>query len=278
MRRAKDELKRLSVLPKKSRGQNFLIDPSVIGSIVEFGRPEAQEQIVEIGPGLGALTRELFPLAKLTVIEIEPAFCENLRKEFPGIGVICSDVREVDFSSIGSDLTVFGNLPYSFSTDIIFHLIAAAPSVKRAILMLQKEFVERLAASPGGKAYGALTVGCQLYADVITGPIVPGNSFHPPTNVDSMVLELRFLKEPRFPVSDLVHFRRVVKAAFSMRRKKLSNSLRSLGGIAADDARLLLEEAGIDPSRRAETVSVEEYAKLSNLYTMKTKPLVPERN
>ena len=265
MKKVKDELKRLSVMPSKRKGQNFIIDDSVIENIVNFGNPVSTEQLVEIGPGLGALTRELNKVSNLSVVEIEPAFCEDLKNELPGLNVICADARTVDFRQIGENLTVFGNLPYAFSTEIIFHLIESAAHIQRAVLMLQKEFVERLAASPGGKTYGALSVGCQLHVDIITGPVIPGRSFHPPTAVDSMLMEMRFLKTPRFAVSSYVMFRRVVRAAFSMRRKKLSNSLRSLGMFSNEMTKEILERAGIDPSRRAETVSVEEYVKLSNI-------------
>ena len=115
-KRAKDVLRSLDVVPSKQRGQNFIIDSAVISAIVDFGGPQAQDNLVEIGPGLGALTEVLQRIAPLTVIEIEEKFCRELKGRFPAINVIHQDVRQVDFSTVGKDLVVFGNLPYSFST------------------------------------------------------------------------------------------------------------------------------------------------------------------
>lgn len=265
MRRVKDALRDLNVTPRKSRGQNFLIDSSVINETLAFADLEVGENVVEIGPGLGALTEALHRRGSLTVIEIERRFCDDLKTRFPDIRIICRDVREVDFSREGSDLSILGNLPYAYSSDIVFHLISHASSIRRAVLLLQKEFVERMASGPGGRNYGALSIGCQLWADIRKGPVVRGESFHPPARVESQLVELRFLKEPRYPVGDLRWFRSVVRAAFSQRRKKLANSLQGLLRSDIDEVRRYLEQAGIDPSRRAETVSTAEFAGLSNV-------------
>ena len=122
-KRAKDSLRQLRVRPSRERGQNFLIDPAVISTIVDFGNPLAGQALVEIGPGLGALTEQLHRIGPLTVIEIEDRFCQDLRVRFPDITVVSQDVRSVAFSGLGKDLVIFGNLPYSFSTDIVFHLV-----------------------------------------------------------------------------------------------------------------------------------------------------------
>lgn len=260
--RAKDRLRDLQVRPAKSRGQNFVIDSSVVRSIVEFGDPQPAEKLIEIGPGLGALTAELAAYPDLTLIEIEPRFCAELREKFPSARIVNADVREVDLAELGGDLVIFGNLPYSFSTEIITWMLDGASRLKRAVLMLQKEFAERLAAPPGGKDYGAISVGCQLRADIRSGPIVPGNSFHPPASVESMVIELRFLGGLRHGVADPEAFRRVVKAAFMKRRKKILNSMKSSGYYSGEAIAAALEAAGIDPGRRAETLSLEEFVKL----------------
>lgn len=272
MTRVKQTLRDLNVTPRKERGQNFVIDPSVIQEITAFAAPQTDELIVEIGPGLGALTEKLCGIvsAPVTVIEIEPVFCDELSARFPGIKVICDDVRRVDITSLGESLTVFGNLPYSYSTDIVFHLVSYASHLRRAVLLLQREFVERMAANPGSRIYGALSIGCQLWADIREGPIVSGTSFHPPAHVDSRLVELRFLHEPRYHVEDLRWFRTVVRASFSGRRKMLSNSIRGLLRTDAAEARSILESAGIDPARRAETLSVEEFAGLSNALKSRT--------
>ncbi len=263
MERVKDKLGQLEVRPSKERGQNFIIAPQIIDLIVEFGQVSSSDTIVEIGPGLGALTQVLSRNPKLTLIEIEPAFCRALRERYPLAHVIEADVRSVDFSKLGQDLVVFGNLPYSYSTDILFHLIDASSSIKRAVFMLQREFAERVAADPGSKAYGVLSVNAQLQADMRLGPIIPGNSFHPPTQVESRLIELTFLKEPKIKLDDIAWFKRVVKSSFSQRRRQLHNSLKGSHIVAADEIAPALAEAGIEGSRRAETLSLGEFGKLA---------------
>jgi 16S rRNA (adenine1518-N6/adenine1519-N6)-dimethyltransferase len=251
--RVKDKLAALDIRPTKERGRNFLIDPNVIHSIAAFGNAQPGDAVVEIGPGLGALTGELRKVGPLTVIEIEEKFCDELAKKYPtGLTIVNEDVRFVDFSELGSQLVVFGNIPYRFSTDIIFHLITYRSAVKRAILMTQKEFAERLAAKPGGKEYGIPTISVQLFADVRLGPIVPGTSFHPPTQVDSQLLEITMLKEPRVALPDEVFFKRVVAAAFSQRRKMIHNSIRASGLVTGELLDRAFAEAEIAPNRRAE--------------------------
>lgn len=261
----RDRLYSMGVRPKKEYGQNFVIRDDVIHTIIDFGRPTETEKLVEVGPGLGALTEELAEVAPLTVIEIEEDFCRDLESRIPNLTVINDDVRHVDFSEIGRDLVVFGNLPYSFSTDIIFHLIAFAPSMKRSVLLLQKEFANRIAAEPIGREYGVLSISTQLWCNVRLGPIIPGDAFYPKAKVDSRVIELTYLDEPRFPV-DFLNFRTVVSSAFAKRRKKILNSMMS--GHAFNDKEVLtaaLEKADISPGQRAETVSIEKFAKLSEI-------------
>lgn len=263
MRRVKQSLRELNVRPSKQRGQNFLIEPAVLDTIIDFGAPAKGESLVEIGPGLGALTERLAGFGlPLTVIEIERSFCADLEARIEGISVICSDVLDVNLSTLGDTVTVFGNLPYKFSTDIVFHLLAHSKSIRRAVLLLQKEFVDRMTAAPGGKIYGRLSIACQLLADVRSGPIIGGTSFHPPTQVDSRLVELVFLPQPRFQIDDLKWFNSVVRVAFSNRRKQLINSLKPLvrGDIVLRD---ILEHCEVDPSRRPETLSIEEFVRLS---------------
>ena len=261
--RVKDKLAGLEVKPSKSRGQNFIIDPLVLDSIVEFGAPKNGNNIIEIGPGLGALTERLLPYGNLSVIEIEGKFCSELRKKHPALKVIQSDVREVDFVELGKDLLVFGNLPYSFSTDIIFHLVAFADSIDRAVLMLQREFAERLGAEPGGRSYGVLSISCQLSANVRLGPIIGGDSFHPPTEVESRLVELTFPRTPKFKVEDVFWVKRVVSAAFTMRRKMIKNTLKGSQIVPGDAVDRALERVAIDPRRRPETLSIPEFIALS---------------
>lgn len=262
----KEKLKELDVRASKSRGQNFVINDTLIESIMNFANLKEDENIVEIGPGLGALTKELYKFNNLKVIEIEEKFATDLKRRFPRLEVINQDVREVILSDLGDNLTIFGNLPYSFSTDIIFHLIAYAPFINRAILLLQKEFAMRLAASPNTKSYGALTVACQLWTEPRLGDVFPGNFFHPPAKVDSQVIELKFHRDTRFNVKDAFWLQRFVKACFSQRRKKLINSLKSTSIFPIDRLENAFKVSGIDPNRRAETLSIQEFIILSEVF------------
>jgi len=264
--RVKDQLRSLEVRPSKERGQNFVINPLVIDSIIGFGQPKDNENLVEIGPGLGALTAVLARHPNLTLIEIEERFCRELATRYPHVKVINADVRGVDLSEIGSDLVVFGNLPYAFSTDIVFRLIDQVAVVKRAVLLLQKEFAERLAADPGGRTYGLLSVSCRLWADAKLGPIIPGDAFHPPAKVQSQVVELTFLKSPRLAIPDILWFKRFVAACFLKRRKKLINSLTASGLFTKENIATTLAACGVDQNRRAETLSLEEFAKLAEAF------------
>ncbi len=263
MTRVKDSLQRVSVRPSKERGQNFLIDTTVIHNIVSFGAPTAGDTVVEIGPGLGALTKELIKITPVTVIEIEEKFCQELSR-YPEISIINQDVRTVDFATIGEKLVVFGNLPYSFSTEIVFHLIEHRHHIARAVLMLQKEFADRMGAKPGGKDYGVLSISVQLFCNIKLGPLVRGDAFHPPTKVDSRVFEMEFLTQPRYDIGDMVWFKRVVKAGFLQRRKKLSNSLKASGFFTTAQITAALASSGVDGSRRAETLEIPEFIALSN--------------
>lgn len=155
-------------------------------------------------------------------------------------------------------------MPYSFSTDIIFHLLDHAPSINRAVLMLQREFAERVAAPPGSRTYGVLSIMTQLRAKARLGPVISGDSFHPRANVESILLELTMLPEPQFGVKDLRWVRKIVQGAFLQRRKKVRNSLRACG-LFATETQLdqVLTDAGIDPNSRAEVLSIEDFARLS---------------
>lgn len=268
--RAKDTLRNLNIRPVKERGQNFLIDERAVLEIAEFGKISTNQHIVEIGPGLGALTKELVGAKKLTLIEIEDKFCQDLAVKYPDVEIISSDVRQVNFEEIGESLLVFGNLPYSFSTDIIFHLVKYATVINRAVLLLQKEFAQRLAAKEGGRIYGTISISCQLHADINLGPVIQGTSFHPPARVDSQLVELNFLKAPRFEVSDMAIFRKVVKAGFLKRRKKILNSFKAAGYFSELDLLEIFEKSGIDPGERAEAVSLERFVKLTNTICCKT--------
>lgn len=266
--RAKDTLRDLNVRPTKERGQNFLIRPEIPQAIVEFGRVPAHAKVVEIGPGTGALTEHLAHCKDLALIEIEPSFCAHLATKYPHAKIVNADVRTVDLSVLGSELYVFGNIPYVFSSEIIFHLIAHRRVVKQAVMMVQKEFAERLAAPTCTRAYGSISVSVQLFADVELGLIVPGDAFHPPTEVQSRVIKLTFHDSPKANVPDYEFFQIVVRAAFSQRRKKIVNSLISQGRWSKEIVTAALGRASISPDVRAETLSVEAFASLTEAFKL----------
>ncbi|MCB0339926.1 MAG: hypothetical protein KDD53_09990, partial [Bdellovibrionales bacterium] len=188
-----------------------------------------------------------------------------LRSMFPGIEVVQDDVRFVDFSNFGSSLLVFGNLPYSFSTDIVFHLLDNSKCIRRAILLLQKEFAERMASPPGSRDYGVLSVGCQLTCSVSLGPEISPESFTPVPAVNSRLVELNFEKSVSHNQRDLSRsdIIRVVRSAFLKRRKKIHNSLKASGNFAGVDVDAAFLRAQIDPARRAETLSIQEFIDLT---------------
>jgi len=268
--RQKDTLKKLEVRPSKERGQNFLIRPDVIDAIVSFAQAPVSGHIVEIGPGTGALTEKLATAQKLSLIEIEPKFCQLLSQRFPHVTIINQDARTTDFSQLGEELFVFGNIPYVFSTEILFQLIRWRRVISRAVLMVQREFAERVAAAPGGREYGSLSVAVQVHADVELGPIVSGDSFHPPTAVESQLMKLSFLETPRVDLHDPEHFERVVRAAFSQRRKKVINSLLSSGRWSKHSIIEGLAAAGLSPDIRAEQIHIAQFALLAQALASST--------
>jgi 16S rRNA (adenine1518-N6/adenine1519-N6)-dimethyltransferase len=267
MTKVKNTLSQLGVKPSKTRGQNFLIDENLTNKIFLEGNISSSDNIIEIGPGLGALTKYIYKTVPHTAVEIEENFCEQLKKQFPELRIINEDVRKVDFSALGVDQIIFGNLPYSFSTDIIFHLVEYKSNIKRMVFLLQKEFAERMAASPGGKDYGVLSVNLQIFFDVKLGIEIPGNCFHPPTKVTSRVVILEPKKIPVVPENEIEWFKKCVKASFLQRRKKIPNSIKSANIIHKSDAHELIKKAceqiNIDPNRRAETLSLVEFLSLS---------------
>ncbi len=254
----------MSHRPRKRFGQHFLHDRTVIGRIVDAIDPRPGERLVEIGPGLGALTAPVLErTGRIEVIEIDRDVIPILRQRCAGLGELVvhnADVLELDFRQLagdGSPLRVCGNLPYNISTPLLFHLLASADRIQDMHFMLQKEVVDRMAARPGGKDYGRLTVMLAVACRVERLFKVGAGAFTPPPRVESAVARLVPLPAPPFPLPDRERFARVVASAFSMRRKTLRNSLRGLVDGAG------FAETGIDPGRRAETLSPAEFAALA---------------
>jgi 16S rRNA (adenine1518-N6/adenine1519-N6)-dimethyltransferase len=250
-----DRNPRSAHVPRKRFGQNFLHDPGILRRIVELISPRAGEHLIEIGPGEGALTLPLLRAAgKLTAIELDRDLIEPLREKARAIGeltVISADALTVDFTALaaGTRIRVIGNLPYNISTPILFHCLEHAAAIDDMHFMLQKEVVERMAAPPGSKIYGRLSVMLQLRCAVEPLLKVPPGAFRPAPKVDSAVVRLVPLPAQALPDVDGKLLERVVRAAFGQRRKTLSNALGELATNAD------LEAAGIDPRARAEQLN-----------------------
>ncbi len=258
---------------KKALGQHFLHDPSYLARIVAAIRPGADDLMVEIGPGLGALTRPLLEkLTHLHVVEFDRDLVPRLRAEFPEtrLTVHEADALKFDFASLlpspagggagGEDrlLRVVGNLPYNISSPILFHLAEYADQVRDMHFMLQKEVVDRMAAAPDTPDYGRLSVMLQARFRVMKLFNVPPGAFNPPPKVDSAVVRLAPLAAEAVPYRDAQRFAEIVARAFGQRRKTLRNTLKGL--VEAE----VMAGLGIDPQRRGETLSVEEFARLAN--------------
>ncbi len=267
-------LKAWQLPPKKSLGQNFLSDPSVAEMIAERAKIGAEDAVLEIGAGLGALTAPLARRAgRVTAVETDRRLLDLLRTELrarriDNVDLLEADILRVDIRPLakasGRSLVVTGNLPYHISSQIIVQLIQARESVRRAVVMIQREMAQRLMAVPGSKDYGRLTVMLRYCADIRSVAVVRSDRFYPRPKVDSEVVAIDFHHPPPLPAEDEPFLFLVIKAAFGKRRKTLKNALSgSELQLSPTEARDALEAAGIDPARRAETVSVGEFVGLS---------------
>lgn len=251
--------------PKKHLGQHFLHDRGIIDAIVHAVGPQPGERLVEIGPGQGAIT---FPLlqrhGELTVVEFDRDLIAPLTEAAQAYGrltIIHRDVLKVDFTQIadGGTLRLVGNLPYNLSSPILFHVLEHAPVVRDMVFMLQKEVVDRMAAGPGSKVYGRLSVMLQAYCSVMPLFDVPPGAFRPPPKVDSAVVRLVPREAASIGIDDPALFARVVRDAFGQRRKTLRNALSQVCDAGA------IEAAGVRPDARAEQLPVSDFVRMANL-------------
>lgn len=265
---------------RKRFGQNFLNDRLVIESIVSAINPRADQAIVEIGPGLAALTEPMAEhLDHMTVIELDRDLAtrlESMPKLKDKLTVLQQDAMKVDFAALsaqlGQPLRVFGNLPYNISTPLMFHLFTYTHSISDMHFMLQKEVVNRLVAGPNSKAYGRLTVMAQYYCQIIPVLEVPPTAFRPAPKVDSAVVRLIPHQQLPFPVKDIRLLSRITTEAFNQRRKTIRNSLSNL--FTPEQ----LSELGLDLNLRPENLTIEQYCKLANwLADHSVEPLTPPR-
>jgi len=271
----KQQLKNLKYLPRKRLGQNFLIDSSMLEKIVYIAQINEKDVVVEIGAGLGGLTFHLAKLAREVIaLEVDSKLYNYLKENYGDIDnlhILQEDALKFDFSQVAqeykSQIKVVANLPYSISSHMVFKLLEARRFISRMVLMLQKEVAERIVATPGKKDYGVLSILTQLYADVSLKLILPPKSFYPRPKVDSAVVEFKVLSQPRIELKDEDCFKKVVKAAFSHRRKTIGNALQGLPGFSREDILSIFNELKIDPRRRGETLSLEEWGRLSNCFS-----------
>jgi 16S rRNA (adenine1518-N6/adenine1519-N6)-dimethyltransferase len=253
--------------PRKSLGQNFLTDRRVIDRIVEVAEISAEDDVLEIGPGMGALTLALAENAgRVIAIEKDERVMSRLHELLDGrqnMELVSGDCLKIDYSNLyrGKKIKVVSNLPYSISSPVILKLLRERELFSTLILMLQFEVGERITAHPGGKQYGSLSVLIQTHMDVSIEFRVPPSAFWPKPKVDSAVLKFVPLCQPRVRVKDEQLYEKVLRAAFSSRRKMLRNSLRSI--LSKDTAEYVLASCGIDRRRRAETLSIQEFGLLA---------------
>lgn len=270
LQQAKTFLKTHRTHPKKQLGQHFLINPDVLSVIIEAGEVTDTDVVIEIGAGLGCLTTTLAEKAKFVIaIEVDPLLYKELESQFStdaDVQIIRADVLELEFPSLfppSSRPKVIANLPYGITTPILWKLLEHTNQLNTCVLMMQREVAERIVAPPGGKDYGALTIGVSYYADTTLIGILSPQNFFPAPQVDSALLKLTMREKPRVLVNDEEYFFRIVREAFRGRRKMLKNSLRRFA--EPETLSAALTELKIAPQRRAETLDITEFAALANL-------------
>ncbi|MDN5361583.1 MAG: rRNA (adenine1518-N6/adenine1519-N6)-dimethyltransferase [Moorella sp. (in: firmicutes)] len=268
------------LVPRKSRGQNFLVDANIVRKIARAAELGPGDTVVEIGPGLGALTQELAARAgQVIAVEIDRELLATLTETLAGkvnVRLVAGDALKLNFDHLVAEslgvqegrlptYKVVANLPYYITTPILLHLLTSRFRIAVMVLMVQAEVGYRLLAQPGGKEYGALSVAVQYYTEPAIALRVPRTVFYPRPEVDSLVLKLTRRARPPVAVADEDLFFRIVRAAFNQRRKTILNALGSLGREKADLTGVLAR-AGIDPRRRGETLTLVEFARISQAW------------
>ena len=276
-----DILKKYNITANKKLGQNFLINDDVIENIVKAANIKKDDLIIEIGPGLGTLTKKLLEEAgKVICIELDKKMLVVLNDRFKfydNFKLINEDILQVNLKMLIEqekqenlkNVKIVANLPYYITTPIIMKLLEDRLDIESITVMVQKEVAQRMAANPGSKTYGALSVAVQYYTIPKIALYVPPRSFMPPPEVDSVVVNCKVRPQPAVDLIDEKMFFRVVKAAFGQRRKTLNNALKSMG-VDKNTIADILTRAGIEPSRRGETLTMEEFAAISNILSQTT--------
>lgn len=266
-------LSRYGLRAQKSLGQHFLIDDQILHRIVSVAHLTSEDTVIEVGPGLGVLTREMAGLSK-NIIAVEAdskmaAALGDILNAFPNVHVICSDILKTDpaslLSSAGFDpgttpYKLVANIPYYITSPILRHFLEASPKPGLMVVMIQKEVGETIVAEPGDMSL--LAVSVQFYGRPRIADYVPATSFYPPPKVDSVILQIELYEHPPVQVADTGRFFEVVRAGFSAPRKQLRNSLAQGLGISPQEAAGVIERARISPRRRAETLDLQEWTKI----------------
>ncbi len=275
----KEFLREHGIRIKKGLGQNFLIDEKILNRIVEVAHLNKEDMVIEIGPGIGTLTKRLAEkVKKVLAIEFDEHLVRLLKetlRSYPNVEIIQGDILKTDLRKLAitdyrspiTKLKVVANLPYYITTPIIIHLLKAREILSNIVVMVQREVGRRMVAKPRTKDYGALSLLVQYYTKPQIVVKVPRSAFLPSPEVDSCVVNLEVLKKPAVEVKDEELFFKVVRAAFEQRRKALKNALSRTRDLRLSKKKVLeiLEKADIGPLRRGETLSLEEFARLSNL-------------
>ncbi|HAT51605.1 MAG: ribosomal RNA small subunit methyltransferase A [Nitrospirae bacterium] len=261
-------VRQLGLIPRKGMGQNFLIDENISEKIVRYSQVQSDDRVVEIGPGLGSLTRHLARMVKhLIVIEMDQRLLTVLRHrvgEDVSMTVEWADALRFDFlalsQTLGGPIKIVANLPYNISSPLLVHLLDHRLAMETMTLMFQKEVAQRITAPPGGRDYGSLSVQTTQWMVVESLFDVGPQAFYPVPKVQSTVVHMRRRSQPLAAVDDATLFRQVVRTAFGQRRKTLTNALKPMH----PNPKSWLMDADIDPSRRAETLDCHEFARLTN--------------
>ena len=265
------ELAEYGLFPRKRWGQHFLVDPNILKKVIRTAQVEKGDVVLEVGPGLGEMTLALARLAKHVIaVEIDPKLVEILKKKLadcPNVDVVKGDILTINFRKIdfleGQKLKVVANLPYQISTPLLFHFIELKEFFSTLTLMLQKEVAERMVAPPGGKDYGRLSIFVQLFLDASIRFFIKPSAFFPPPKVESAVVHMVWKERPMIETNDEEWFKKVVKACFGYRRKTLVNALKHSELTLPESIELKMEAIGIDPRRRPETLTIQEFASLA---------------
>jgi len=269
----KNELKEYGIFPKKRLGQHFLVDRNILDKVIGTAQVGEEDVVLEVGPGLGEMTLALaHRVKKVIAVEIDPrlvAILEKKMEDYPNVEVVRSDILKLDFNHFfkkgGERIKVVANLPYKISTPLIFHFIELREFFSTFTLMLQKEVAERMVAPSGRKEYGPLSIFIQMFSDISIRFFIKPSAFFPPPKVESAVVHMAWKEKPLIGKNDEAWFKKVVKACFGYRRKTLINALKHSELTLPESIVLEMEEIGIDPRRRPETLTIQEFISLAKV-------------